>query len=109
MDIISIINALIEREIPYESLCIEDLFRCNKQEKKIILQRVRREIKESLTNLAYMCIDYPEDDIVLEYANNIFGYSNVHTEIQYLHNKTSNHGQVSLRQFFNGIVYQNVK
>ena len=41
---------------------------------KIIFQRIRRDIKTGLNNLAHMCMDYPENDIILEYANNLYEY-----------------------------------
>ncbi len=74
--------------------------------KKIIFQRIRRDIKTGLNNLAHMCMDYPENDIILEYANNLYEYKNVHNEISFLKGERTNGGQVSLKHFFNGLIQE---
>ena len=56
--------------------------------------------------LAHMCMDYPENDIILEYANNLYEYKNVHNEILFLKGERNSSGQVSLKHFFNGLVQE---
>lgn len=53
-----------------------------------------------------MCMDYPENDIILEYANNLYEYKNVHNEISFLKGERTNGGQVSLKHFFNGLIQE---
>lgn len=105
-EIISIINMMIERELDFEQINFEESYHCDKHGKKIIFQRVRRDIRAGLTNLAHMCIDYPENDIILEYANNLYEYKNVHNEIAYLQGQRQTGGQVSIKHFFNGLIQE---
>lgn len=103
-EIVSIINMMIERELDFESINFNEAFSVDAHGKKIIFQRVRRDIRTGLSNLAHMCIDYPENDIILEYANNLYEYKNVHNEIAYLQGQRTSGGQVSVKHFFNGLV-----
>lgn len=97
---------MIERELDFEEINFEESYHCDKHGKKIIFQRVRRDIRAGLTNLAHMCIDYPENDIILEYANNLYEYKNVHNEIAYLQGQRQTGGQVSIKHFFNGLIQE---
>lgn len=108
-DINLIINVMIEQGISFEKVNFTEIFRCNDHGKKIILQRIRRDLKTGLNNLAHMCIDYPENDIILEYANNLFEYKNVHNEIEVINGKSKRSGQVSVKHFFNGLVQESLQ
>ncbi|MCH3922246.1 DNA-binding domain-containing protein [Limosilactobacillus sp.] len=108
-EIISITNMMIERELDFEEINFAEAFGCDAHGKKIIFQRVRRDIRSGLNNLAHMCIDYPENDIILEYANNLYEYKNVHNEIAYLQGQRTSGGQVSIKHFFNGLVQESSK
>ena len=101
-----LINTMIEREISFDEVNFEEFFQCDEHGKKIIFQRIRRDIKTGLNNLAHMCMDYPENDIILEYANNLYEYKNVHNEISFLKGERTNGGQVSLKHFFNGLIQE---
>ena len=108
-DIIRIVNIMIERNIVFEQFDFQEVYHCDEHGKKIILQRIRRDIKTALNNLAHMCIDYPENEIILEYANNIFGYKNVHHEINYLEHRAKRGGQVSVKHFMNGLIQESTR
>lgn len=108
-DITRLINVMIEQEIPFEKVNFQEIFRCDDHGKKIILQRIRRDLKLGLNNLAHMCIDYPENDIILEYANNLFEYKNVHNEINKISGEEKGGGQVSVKHFFNGLAQESVR
>ena len=101
-----LVNTMIEREISFDEVNFEEFFQCDEHGKKIIFQRIRRDIKTGLNNLAHMCMDYPENDIILEYANNLYEYKNVHNEISFLKGERTNGGQVSLKHFFNGLIQE---
>ena len=105
-DITKVINMMIEREINFDQVSFERLFQCDSHGKKIIFQRIRRDIKAGLNNLAHMCMDYPENDIILEYANNLYEYKNAHTEMSFIKGDKKSGGQVSLKHFFNGLIQE---
>lgn len=108
-DITRIINVMIEQEVPFEQVSFHEIFRCDDHGKKIILQRIRRDLKTGLNNLAHMCLDYPENDIILEYANNLFEYKNVHNEMKIINGESKHGGQVSVKHFFNGLAQESVQ
>lgn len=108
-DITRIINVMIEQGITFDKINFHEIFRCDDHGKKIILQRIRRDLKTGLNNLAHMCIDYPENDIILEYANNLFEYKNVHNEMKIINGTASRGGQVSVKHFFNGLVQESAQ
>lgn len=105
-DINRIVNVMIEQDLTFESVNFHEVFRCDDHGKKIILQRIRRDLKTSLNNLAHMCIDYPENDIILEYGNNLFEYKNIHNEMNYINGELKRGGQVSVKHFFNGLIQE---
>ena len=70
---------------------------------KIVFQRIRRALKVGLNNLANMFLDYPENEILMEYANNLFGYKNVHNEVLKLKGVQNNGGQISAMTLFDGL------
>ncbi|MEY8442493.1 DNA-binding domain-containing protein [Lactobacillaceae bacterium 24-114] len=107
-DITRIINVMVEQELAFEDVNFQEVFRCDDHGKKIILQRIRRDLKTGLNNLAHMCIDYPENDIILEYANNLFEYKNVHNEMLLINSKLPHGGQVSVKHFFNGLIQESL-
>lgn len=105
-DINRIINVMIEQDVTFENVNLHEIFRCDEHGKKIILQRIRRDLKTSLNNLAHMCLDYPENDIILEYGNNLFEYKNIHNEMKFINGDLTRGGQVSVKHFFNGLIQE---
>lgn len=71
-----------------------------------MLQRVRRAVKKALINTAHLCIDDFENDITLQYAKSLFGYQNIHLEIQVIQENRFQGGKISLRQFFDELLVQ---
>ncbi len=106
-DIRKIIRVMIDQKITFSSLDYQRDFHISDHEKKITFQRIRRALRVGITNLATMCMDYPENDILLEYANNLFEYQNIHIEIQRLRNNEDvRRGQVSIQHFFDGLLQE---
>jgi two-component system response regulator YcbB len=59
-----------------------------------------------ITNLAGMCNEYSENEILLEYANALFEYQNVYIEIQKMRHEDVPNGQISLQHFFDGLLQE---
>lgn len=72
---------------------------------RIVKQRVRRAIKNGLTNIANLGIEDYSDDIFHVYANILFDFSNVKAEMDYINEKKSTGGKISLNKFFEGLIY----
>lgn len=108
-DIRKIIRVMIDQKASFSSIDFQRDFHADDHEKKIAYQRIRRALRVGITNLATMCIDYPENDILLEYANNLFEYQNIHVEIQRLHHQDVRRGQVSIQRFFDGLLQESAR
>lgn len=102
-DIRRIVQLMVDQNINFASINFERDLHLNEHEKKVAFQRVRRALKSGIANLATMCIDYPENDILLEYANNLFEYQNVHIEMLRLRDEEAPKNQISLQHFFDGL------
>lgn len=102
-DIRKIIRLMIDQNVNFNSINVKRDFNISDHEKKIIYQRIRRVLRVGITNLAVMSSDYPENDILMEYANNLFGYQSIHIEIQRLSDKKVRRSQVSIQHFFDGL------
>lgn len=105
-DILSICKFMISLNIPFQKVDINKLFNVNNQQKKTMLQRIRRSAKVGMENIANMYLDEVQDEITNEYANCLYGYKNIRNEIRYLQDLQGNEGSVSLKQFFDGLVQE---
>ncbi|KRL63035.1 DNA-binding domain-containing protein [Lactobacillus psittaci] len=103
-DIRKIINLMCDQDIEFSLINFERDLNLDNHAKKVIFQRIRRTLKVGITNLATMCIDYPENDILLDYANNLFEYKNIHNEIEALESEKCAKVEISLQHFFNGLL-----
>ena len=71
-----------------------------------MFQRIRRAIKTGLTNLANISLDGMGDEIVVEYANTLYEYKNVRSEMLLLEGPRTTGGKTSLKRFFDGLVQE---
>lgn len=102
-DIRRIVKLMVDQNVNFASINFERDLQMTEHDKKVVFQRIRRSLKAGITNLATMCIDYPENEILLEYANNLFEYQNVHSEMQRQRNEEAPKSQISLQHFFDGL------
>lgn len=108
-DITKIITVMVDQKITFSNINFERDLHLVGHDKNITFQRIRRSLRIGLTNLALMCIDYPENDILLEYANVLFEYKNVHNEILQLQNEQTNKSKISIQHFFDGLLHESSK
>ncbi len=102
-DIRRIIKLMVDQNCNFASINFARDLQLNEHDKKVVFQRIRRALKAGITNLATMCIDYPENEILLEYANNLFEYQNIHIEMARLRDEEPQKSQISLQHFFDGL------
>lgn len=105
-DIISICQILLRNHIYFEQLDFAKHLALDSHTQKIMLQRVRRAIKKGMINMAHLCIDDFENEITIQYANALFGYQHIHSEIQVIQNQSYQGGKVSIRKFFDELIIQ---
>ncbi|GHN57234.1 chemotaxis protein CheY [Lactobacillus delbrueckii] len=105
-DIMKIIRLMVDKDMSFDQIDLEESFGINNREKKVIYQRIRRTLHIGIVNLATMCIDYPDNEMLLDYANNLFEYQNIHVEMQHQNGKELERRQISLQHFFDGLLQE---
>ena len=108
-DIIRIAHLMVDKNAGFNQLDLENILNISTKEKKVIYQRIRRTLKIAIANLATMCIDYPDNEMLLDYANNLFEYQNIHVEIHHQNRQDSDRGQISLQHFFDGLLQESYR
>lgn len=108
-DIMKIIRLMVVKDMSFDQIDLEESFGINSREKKVIYQRIRRTLHIGIVNLATMCIDYPDNEMLLDYANNLFEYQNIHVEMQHQNGKELERGQISLQHFFDGLLQESYR
>ncbi|GHN61391.1 chemotaxis protein CheY [Lactobacillus delbrueckii] len=108
-DIMKIIRLIVDKDMSFDQIDLEESFGISSREKKVIYQRIRRTLHIGIVNLATMCIDYPDNEMLLDYANNLFEYQNIHVEMQHQNGKELEQGQISLQHFFDGLLQESYR
>ncbi|MCZ0717323.1 DNA-binding domain-containing protein [Aerococcus kribbianus] len=101
-DILTIYQIMQEQATGYWPEDLQSELNIDAHEKKIILQRVRRALKRGLENLASRYLNEIDNEISLSYGNVLYGYYNIHREIQYLEKNSDKGGGISMKKFFEG-------
>ncbi|EGJ27758.1 DNA-binding domain-containing protein [Streptococcus porcinus] len=105
-DIMTICKLMLDHNIPFEKVNFEHYLSIDAHCQKIMLQRVRRAVKKAMINIAHLCLDDFENEITLQYANALFGYQNIHLEIQVIQEESFQGGKIVLRKFFDELIVQ---
>ncbi len=95
---------MTDQNTSFQDLDLRETYQISDQERKVLFQRLRRAIRTGLANLANMYLDDMGDEIITEYANSLYEYKNVRTEMLFLQGKRSSGGKVSVQHFLNGLV-----
>lgn len=103
-DILKVITLMASNNSNYRSLDLPAQLGISNHDKKVMEQRMRRAMKVGLTNLANQLIDSPYDDQVRDYANALFGYENVHSELLYQQDKQATGGRITIQMFMDGLL-----
>ncbi|WP_282803694.1 DNA-binding domain-containing protein [Secundilactobacillus kimchicus] len=103
-DILAITQMMTDQNTSFQNLDLRETYQISDQERKVLFQRLRRAIRTGLANLANMYLDHMGDEIITEYANSLYEYKNVRTEMLFLQGKRSSGGKVSVQHFLNGLV-----
>lgn len=104
-DIIKITLYLLENDVSFSEYDFGLLESKFKDSSRIVKQRVRRAIKNGLTNIANLGVNDYGNDIFHFYANILFDFSNVKAEMDCITGKKSTRGKISLCKFFEGLVH----
>lgn len=103
-DIIKICLYLMENNKNFAECNLDDLENYLGDNQQIVKQRIRRAIKDGLTNIANMGIQNYEDDTFHIYANVIFDFASVKAEMDYINGKRKIGGKISINKFLEGLI-----
>lgn len=103
-DIVAVIEMLQELGEPYSGKVTLDTYSEKlESDPKIVKQRIRRAIKKGLTNVASLGIEDYYNDNFSEYANTLFNFDAVRSEMDLLRGKSQYGGSPSIDKFFEGL------
>lgn len=105
-DIIRICIYLLETEKSFDECNFNDLSRILGDSPKTIQQRIRRAIKNGLTNLAHMGIEDYYNEIFQDYSKVMFDFRSVKAEMDYIKGKNRHGGKIIMNKFFEGLLLQ---
>lgn len=103
-DIIKICLYLMENNKNLSECNQKDLEKYLGDNMQIVKQRIRRAIKEGLTNVANLGIENYADDTFHIYANVIFDFASVKAEMDYIKGNRKIGGKVSINKFIEGLI-----
>lgn len=103
-DIMAVIEMLANSGEEYMSKTTLDSYAESLEaDPKIVKQRIRRAIKKGLTNVASLGVEDYYDDNFSEYANTLFNFEAVRSEMDLLRGKSQYGGSPSIDKFFEGL------
>lgn len=105
-DILKICKIMLNHNLTFEKINFDKHLSLDAHGQKIMLQRIRRTVKKAMINIAHLCIDDFENEITIQYANALFGYQNIHSEIQVIQEQSFQGGKIVLRKFFDELIVQ---
>ena len=103
-DIMAVIEMLVNSGESYTNkVTLDNYANSLDADPKIVKQRIRRAIKKGLTNVASLGIEDYYNDSFSEYANTLFNFEAVRSEMDLLRGKSQYGGSPSIDQFFEGL------
>ncbi|HEY8803764.1 MAG TPA: DNA-binding domain-containing protein [Clostridium sp.] len=105
-DIIKICLYLMDNNKSFAECNLDDLENYLGDNLQIVKQRIRRSIKDGLTNVANLGIENYTDDIFHIYANILFDFASVKAEMDYINGKRKMGGKISINKFFEGLIFK---
>lgn len=105
-DIIRICIYLLETKKSFDECNFNDLYRILGDSPKTIQQRIRRAIKNGLTNLAHIGIEDYYNESFQDYSKMMFDFRSVKAEMDYIKGKNRIGGKIIVSKFFEGLLLQ---
>lgn len=103
-DIINICKFLIKNNLTMSDTTMIEIGSAFNSNPKSIEQRIRRAIAKGLTNIANLGIEDNMNEIFIMYANSLFNFEEVKSEMDYIRGKTTYPGKINIRKFIDGLI-----
>lgn len=104
-DIIKICSYMIDNNKSIDECNLDELESYLGDNSQIVKQRIRRAIKNGLTNIANLGIEDYANDTFHIYANVLFDFASVKAEMDYINGKKKMGGKVSINKFIEGLIF----
>ncbi|OPJ56375.1 response regulator [Alkalithermobacter paradoxus] len=106
-DIINICEYLINSKQKMFNYKVSEICEKLSDNPKAMEQRIRRALNKGLTNIASLGIeDYMNEDFV-SYSNTLYNFEDVRLQMDYIRNKNTYGGKVSIKKFIEGLLLHN--
>ena len=103
-DIMAVMEMLIANGEKYTArMTLDQYAESLNADSKIVKQRIRRAIKKGLTNVASLGVEDYYNDSFAEYANTLFNFEAVRSEMDLIRGKSQYGGSPSIDKFFEGL------
>jgi len=103
-DIINICKFLIKNNLTMSDTTMIEIGSSFNSNPKSMEQRIRRAIAKGLTNIANLGIEDNMNEIFIMYANSLFNFEEVKSEMDYIRGKTTYAGKINIRKFIDGLI-----
>ncbi len=103
-DIIRVCEYLQETGKDYENCNINEICNYFPDSANTIKQRIRRSIKDGLTNLAHAGIEDYYSESFQNYSSTLFDFESVKAEMDFIRGKRKAGGKVNINKFFEGLL-----
>lgn len=103
-DIIRICEYLQETGKDYENCNINEICNYFTDSANTMKQRIRRSIKDGLTNLAHSGIEDYYSESFQNYSSTLFDFESVKAEMDFIRGKRKAGGKVNINKFFEGLL-----
>lgn len=102
-DIIKIYRYLVQTKESYDECNIGEICRQLGDNEKTVKQRIRRSMKNGLTNLAQLGIEDYYSEVFQTYSGVLFDFEDVKAEMDFYRGKRQFGGKVNINKFFEGL------
>ncbi|OWZ82856.1 hypothetical protein CDO51_11865 [Natranaerobius trueperi] len=102
-EIIDICNYVLEHNIDLMNVTLKELFKNFTDNPKSMEQRIRRTISVAMSNIANLGIEDFMNEIFIEYSSTLFHFEQVKKKMDYIRNKSSEDGSISVKKFLTGL------
>jgi two-component system response regulator YcbB len=103
-DIINICKFLIKNDLSMSDITMLEISSSLNTNPKSMEQRIRRAIAKGLSNIAHLGIEDNMNEIFIMYANSLFNFEEVKSEMDFIRGKTTYSGKINIRKFIDGLI-----
>lgn len=105
-DILDICDYLIKNNQSKFDYRVSEICSILSDNPKAMEQRIRRAINKALINIANLGIEDYMNDSFVKYSNALFNFEDVKAEMDYIREKNTTGGKISVKKFIEGLIFK---